>query len=97
VLDSVSRQAWIDGDRVHLSSKEFSLLRTLAGDPSRVFTREELLQLVWGFKSAGSTRTLDTHACRLRRKLGVRGGGFVVNVWGVGYRLLDAGLDGSGS
>jgi DNA-binding response OmpR family regulator len=93
VLDAASRQAWLDGELVHLSSKEFSLLRTLAGDPSRVFTREELLQLVWGFKSAGTTRTLDTHACRLRRKLGVRGGGFVVNVWGVGYRLLDANLD----
>ena len=95
LLDSVSRQAWIDGERVHLSNKEFSLLRTLAGDPSRVFTRDELLQLVWGFRSAGSTRTLDTHACRLRRKLGAHGGGFVVNVWGVGYRLLDAGVDGS--
>ena len=44
---------------------------------------------VWGFRSRGNTRTLDSHACRLRNKLGVSGDRFVVNVWGVGYRLVD--------
>jgi DNA-binding winged helix-turn-helix (wHTH) protein len=44
---------------------------------------------VWGYRSLGTTRTLDSHACRLRHKLGTRGDRFVVNVWGVGYRLVD--------
>ena len=45
---------------------------------------------MWGFRSMGATRTLDSHACRLRHKLGVAGDRYVVNVWGVGYRLVDA-------
>jgi DNA-binding response OmpR family regulator len=54
-----------------------------------VFTKEELLREVWGFRSQGRTRTLDSHASRLRRKLSAAGGDFVRNVWGVGYSLLD--------
>jgi DNA-binding response OmpR family regulator len=54
-----------------------------------VLTKEELLRDVWGFRSLGTTRTLDSHACRLRQKLGADGDRFVVNVWGVGYRLVD--------
>ena len=59
-----------------------------AEDPERVFKKEDLLRDVWGFRSMGRTRTLDSHASRLRRKLN-RGGdaGYVLNVWGVGYRL----------
>ena len=57
--------------------------------PTRVFTKEELLRDVWGFRAMGATRTLDSHACRLRAKLGAAGDRFVVNVWGVGYRLVD--------
>ncbi len=89
-LDAVSRQAWVRGEPVELSNKEFALLRALATEPSRVFTREELLRDVWGFRALGTTRTLDSHACRLRRKLRARGVEYVVNVWGVGYRLIDA-------
>jgi DNA-binding response OmpR family regulator len=62
----------------------------LASDPHRVFTKEELLRQVWGFRSLGRTRTLDSHASRVRRKLqAVAPGPFVINVWGVGYKLLD--------
>jgi DNA-binding response OmpR family regulator len=50
---------------------------------------EELLREVWGFRSLGRTRTLDSHASRLRRKLSAAGGDFVRNVWGVGYSLLN--------
>jgi DNA-binding response OmpR family regulator len=88
-LDPVGRQVWIDGELVALSKKEFALVRTLAAEPTRVFTREELLRGVWGFRSLCATRTLDSHACRLRKKLNARGGAFVVNVWGIGYRLVD--------
>lgn len=88
-VDPASREVSVRGERVELSAKEFALLRALATEPTRVFTKEELLRGVWGFRSMGATRTLDSHACRLRHKLGRSGGQFVVNVWGVGYRLVD--------
>jgi DNA-binding response OmpR family regulator len=88
-IDPVARLARVRGRPVTLAAKEFALLRTLASAPTRVFTKEELLREVWGFRSIGSTRTLDSHACRLRQKLRVHGDQFLVNVWGVGYRLVD--------
>jgi DNA-binding response OmpR family regulator len=88
-IDPVSREVTLDGRVVELSAKEFALLRTLAEEPTRVFTKEELLRDVWGFKLMGSTRTLDSHASRLRRKLVPSGRRWIVNVWGVGYRLTD--------
>jgi DNA-binding response OmpR family regulator len=80
---------WLDDQPVHLSKKEFGLARMLASEPTRTFTRDELLREVWGFQSPGRTRTLDTHAHRLRSKLATGSIPFVVNVWGVGYRLCD--------
>ncbi len=91
-LDPLSRQVWVRGEPVALSKKEFALLRALAGDPTRVFTREELLRGVWGFRAMGQTRTLDSHAFRLRQKLNRSGDRYVINVWGVGYRLVDGGV-----
>jgi DNA-binding response OmpR family regulator len=88
-VDPPSREVRLRGERVTLSQKEFALLLALAAEPTRVFTKEELLRDVWGFRSMGTTRTLDSHACRLRHKLGAHGHRFVVNVWGVGYRLVD--------
>jgi DNA-binding response OmpR family regulator len=88
-VDPPSREVRLRGARVELSQKEFALLRALASHPTRVFTKEELLRDVWGYRSMGTTRTLDSHACRLRHKLGAAGDRFVVNVWGVGYRLID--------
>jgi len=91
-LDALSRQTWLNGAPVPLSKKEFGLLRALASDPVRVFSREELMRTVWGWDGEGGslrTRTLDTHAARLRRKLSDADTSFVINVWGVGYRLLD--------
>ena len=88
-LDPTTREVRVHGQRVALSAKEFALLRALAAEPTRVFTKEDLLRDVWGFRALGTTRTLDSHACRLRRKLGVAGDRFVLNVWGVGYRLVD--------
>ena len=91
-IDPPSREVRLRGERVLLSQKEFSLLRTLASEPTRVYTKDELLRSIWGFRAHGSTRTLDSHACRLRQKLGAHGDRYVVNVWGVGYRLVDATL-----
>jgi DNA-binding response OmpR family regulator len=90
-VDPLARLVWLDGREVALSKKEFGLLRALASDPTRVFTREELLRGVWGYRAIGTTRTLDSHASRLRKKLNATGAQFIVNVWGVGYRLVESG------
>jgi DNA-binding response OmpR family regulator len=88
-IDPASHRVLLHGEPVELSQKEFQLLRVLAVEPARVWSKEELLRTVWDYRSMGRTRTVDSHACRLRRKLGVHGDRYVVNVWGVGYRLLD--------
>jgi DNA-binding response OmpR family regulator len=89
-IELATRRVVLDGVRVDLSVKEYDLLVQLASDPHRVFTKDELLRDVWNFRSLGKTRTLDSHASRVRRKLqAVAPGPFVVNVWRVGYRLLD--------
>lgn len=88
-IDRRARAVWLGGKRVRLTFKEYSLLLALAADPYRVFTRAELLQTVWGYRSAGSTRTLDAHACRLRAKLSGGPDQYILNLWGVGYRLLE--------
>jgi DNA-binding response OmpR family regulator len=88
-IDLSSRVVRVAGEAVQLSAKEYELLVALAGDPERVFKKEELLRDVWGFRSLGRTRTLDSHASRLRRKLNRSGEcAYVLNVWGVGYRLV---------
>jgi DNA-binding response OmpR family regulator len=87
-VDPVRREVEVGDRRVELSNKEFELLRHLASEPQRVFTKQELLKDVWGFQSLGRTRTLDSHASRLRRKLDPDHGRFVENIWGVGYRLV---------
>lgn len=93
-----ARRSVLAGDRqVKLASKEYSLLVALSAEPTRVFTKQELLRDVWGFRTMGRTRTLDSHASRLRRKLDPEHGRYVVNVWGVGYRLVDAPFGASSS
>ena len=87
--DLATRAVTVGDASVSLAGKEYELLLKLMTDPTRVFTKEQLLREVWGFRSLGRTRTLDSHASRLRRKLAAAGAGaVVVNVWGVGYRLL---------
>ena len=89
VIEPATRRVSVSGVAVALAGKEYELLVKLASEPERVFTKEELLRDVWGFRAMGRTRTLDSHASRLRRKLAAAGeAGYVVNVWGVGYRLV---------
>lgn len=87
-IDPVTRRVRVGEREVDLANKEFALLAALAAEPQRVFTKEELLRDVWGFQSMGRTRTLDSHASRLRRKLDPAGSRYVFNCWGVGYRLI---------
>lgn len=89
-IDPSRREVRVDGRLVALANKEYELLLALAAEPTRVFTKQELLRDVWGFRSEGRTRTLDSHASRLRRKLDPEHGRFVLNCWGVGYRLVSS-------
>jgi len=88
-LDPLRRRVTVGERDVPLSKKEFALLRALAADPTRVFTKSELLAAVWGYKGNSKTRTLDSHASRLRRKLDPEHCRFIVNCWGIGYRLIE--------
>ena len=96
-INEVQRRVVVGDTRVELSSKEFALLCMLASDPTRVFAKQQLLRDLWGYNAMGCTRTLDSHACRLRSKLGVTGERFVINVWGVGYKLVDGVVAGEAS
>jgi DNA-binding response OmpR family regulator len=88
LIDRRARRVLVDGRDVHVSRKELELLAKLASDPDRVFTREQLLRDVWDYRHWAPTRTVESHASRLRRKLAVAGlDGWIVNAWGVGYKL----------
>jgi DNA-binding response OmpR family regulator len=86
-----SRRAWWMTTDLRFTTTEFALFLALARDPQRVFTKAELLRDVWGYRSACRTRTLDSHASRVRKKLALAGapdGRYVVCMWGVGYSLM---------
>ena len=86
-IDLGSREASLSDQQLHLRAQEFDLLLTLAGQPGRVFTREQLLEMAWGFEFYGQTRTVDVHIAHLRKKLegaSVR----IETVTGVGYKLV---------
>ena len=88
-IDTASHRVSIGGHAVELRPMEYDLLVQLASAPQRVFGKDELLRSVWGYRCKAATRTVDSHACRLRRKLEMDGSRrWVINVWGIGYRLL---------
>jgi DNA-binding response OmpR family regulator len=87
-IDRAGYTASLHDKPIVLRRMEYELLTHLARDPRRVFNKHELLKAVWGFRSPGTTRTLDSHASRLRRKLSAGGEHWIVNVRGVGYRLV---------
>jgi DNA-binding response OmpR family regulator len=89
-LDPSTRAVRMGGEPVRLSAKEFALLHALAADPVRVVPKPELLRNVWGYASIGATRTVDAHACRLRKKLRCGSRPYVLSVRGIGYRLTEA-------
>ncbi len=88
-----SYELWIRGEKVELPRKEMELLHYLALHPGRVFTRDQLLDGVWGFDYVGDTRTVDVHIKRLRKRLeGLSDRWTLRTVWGVGYKfeVMDA-------
>jgi DNA-binding response OmpR family regulator len=89
-LDTVARRAWFGSSELSLCRLELRLLEALASSPMQVWTKRQLLQDVWDYRSMPTTRTVDSHASRLRRKLiaaGAAEGQWIINVWSVGYAL----------
>ncbi|MCD9023993.1 response regulator transcription factor [Cohnella silvisoli] len=86
------RSVLVDGVPVDLTPKEFDLLVLLLYHPERVYTRDELLDAVWGMEYAAGTRTVDIHMQRLRKKLGEPGQQLLQTVFGVGYKAAGIGL-----
>ena len=87
-VDPVSREVYIEDSEVVLTAREFDLLYLLASNPDRVFSRDYLLNRLWGDDYGGFERTIDTHIQRLRRKLGGSGSvaDRIATLWGVGYK-----------
>lgn len=86
-IDRESRRVFIEGQEVNLTAKEFDLLELLALNPDKVYSREQLLQLVWGHDYPGDARTVDVHIRRLREKIEKLPSNpkYVYTKWGVGY------------
>lgn len=89
VLDSAARTTWRDGKPIELTAKEFDLLELLMKNPDRVYSREQLLNLVWGYQYTGEYRTVDVHIRRLREKVEPDPAkpSLLCTKWGVGYYL----------
>ncbi len=86
-IDPTNYTATLNNVPLVLTRKEFELLALLAEHPGRAFSRDFLLERVWGYQYDGADRTVDTHIAQLRKKLGAYGEK-IVTVWGVGYRLV---------
>ena len=88
-LDTAGRSAWREGIPVELTAKEFDLMELLLRNPGRVYSRENLLNVVWGYEYIGDYRTVDVHVRRLREKLELdpASPAFIRTKWGVGYYL----------
>lgn len=86
-IDRESRRVFIEGQEVNLTAKEFDLLELLAMNPDKVYSREQLLNLVWGYEYPGDARTVDVHIRRLREKIEKLPSNpkYVFTKWGVGY------------
>ncbi len=87
VIDEAAYSVWLDDEPLELTYTEFELLKFLAAHPSRVFSREQLLDEVWGYDYYGGTRTVDVHVRRLRAKLGPEHESLIGTVRNVGYRF----------
>lgn len=86
VIEYNARNVYVDGSMVSLTPKEYDLLNHFTKNPNRVFSREQLLNAVWGYDFLGDHRTVDTHVKMLRESLG-HYRKFIVTVWGTGYKF----------
>jgi DNA-binding response OmpR family regulator len=91
MIDPNRRRITVDGDDIGLTPLEFEILLSLARDPGVVFTREQLMDRVWGYRDYAGGRVVDSHVARIRRKLGEDGNEpkFIRTVHGVGYAFQE--------
>lgn len=89
-VDKTAHQVFVDGKEILLTVKEFDILLKLIENIGRVYSREQLLDDIWGFDYYGDTRTVDSHVARLRTKLGDWGNRHLKTVYGVGYKIQES-------
>ncbi len=87
IINQTNYSVIYNGKNVDMPPKELELLYFLASQPNRVFTREQLLDHIWGYEYVGDTRTVDVHIKRLREKIKDRNGWSIATVWGIGYKF----------
>lgn len=87
-VNRMTREVWVDGQQIDLTFKEYELLVYLMENSSRVISRDELLDRIWGYEYDGESRTLDIHIRTLRQKLGATGAEYIRTIRGVGYRFV---------
>lgn len=87
IINPLAHEVYLDGVTVECTLKEYKILLKLASNPSRVYTREQLLDEVWGYEYEGDTRTVDSHVARLRTKLGEWGVNHIKTIYGTGYKI----------
>ncbi len=87
VINLTNYSVTLDGEKVEMPPKELELLYFLASSPNQVFTREQLLDQIWGYEYVGDTRTVDVHIKRIREKLSDHDGWSLATVWGIGYKF----------
>ncbi len=85
--DLVGRQTLVNNEKIQLTLKEYELLHIFINNEGKAFSREQLLERIWGIDYEGGTRTVDTHIKTLRLKLGEQAGKYIETVWGIGYRF----------
>lgn len=86
-INEEAHEITLHGKPLELTLKEYNLLRKLMASPGRVYTREQLLDSIWGIDYVGDIRTVDSHMARLRTKLGEWGGAHLKTVYGMGYKI----------
>ncbi len=87
IINPLAHEVYLDGVAVEFTLKEYKILLKLASNPGRVYTREQLLDEVWGYEYEGDTRTVDSHVARLRTKLSEWGVNHIKTIYGTGYKI----------
>lgn len=87
IINPLAHEVYLDGVAVEFTLKEYKILLKLASNVGRVYTREQLLDEVWGYEYEGDTRTVDSHVARLRTKLGEWGVNHIKTIYGTGYKI----------
>ncbi|HCX62038.1 response regulator transcription factor [Sedimentibacter sp.] len=92
VINALGRKVSLQGQEINLTAKEFDLLLLLATNPGKVYSREELLEIIWGYEYFGDLRTVDVHVRRLREKIENKNKSYeyILTKWGVGYYFRNA-------